>query len=245
MTRDISGLIDELAGVTSGDYGPAASGRKLLNQWSTKTEADLLPDAAEVRRARLLRSMSCYAPELIIVRDAGSIRDSMYTGVPWASELALINGLFPRVPAPVRITTHAHPVNNTTSFTVAKMLMELSLADSVLMWDLVPWIIYRDGADRRTEGQQLIARSPDAEDFALGERFMRVILEWHPEVPVVGIGAKAVDGLRRLGVRPMVVRSPQRMGIRAFREQMLHLNNTLLRPIPEDFEVDRAAQRGA
>ena len=149
-------------------------------------------EGARRRRERLVRYLeSRRAAPVLLVGEAAGYRGARVSGLPFTSERQL---------------TGAGPAEATATI-VQRTLEELGLADSVLLWNLVPTHPHRDGepaSNRPPTAAEIDAAAPFLAELARGRRVVAVGRLAHSRLGAAYVrhpshgGAVAFrDGLRR------------------------------------------------
>ncbi len=116
-------------------------------------------EGADIRRARLfdyLRSRERAA--LLLVGEAAGYRGARVSGIPFTSERQLTG----RGPAEASATI------------VHRVLAELGLEESILLWNVVPTHPGTDTSNRRPKAAEVMAGLPFAHELARGRRVIAV-----------------------------------------------------------------------
>jgi hypothetical protein len=149
-------------------------------------------DGAELRRERLRRYLAARAEApLLLVGEAPGYRGARISGIPFTSERQLTG----------------HGPAEATATIVHRVLAELGLEESVLLWNVVPvhpHVRAHPDTNRRPTRAEVEAGLPFVSELACG----RLV------APVGGVAGAA------LGLVP--IRHPSRGGAARFREGLLH-----------------------
>jgi uracil-DNA glycosylase len=151
-------------------------------------------DGAPLRRERLRRYLDLRADApLLLVGEAPGYRGARISGIPFTSERQLTG----RGPA------------EATATIVHRVLVEIGLAESVLLWNVVP-------AHPHLPGQPETNRRPARPEVEAGRPFLELLAAGRQVVPVGRLAGAALG-------RPSI-RHPSRGGAAAFREGLLHFS---------------------
>jgi hypothetical protein len=142
---------------------------------------------------------------LMLVGEAPGVRGCRLTGVPFTSEMVLLQQRVPGDPVPV---APAHePVKEAT----ATMIWEAVGAWTRLpvFWNAFPWHPHRPNLPCTN-------RRPTQAELMRGEPFLQWMLRLFSGVRVVAVGNSAETSLKRLGIPCTKVRHPSHGGKQAF-----------------------------
>lgn len=177
----------------------------------------------EVRRHNLatyLVEMANRCPRALLVGEAPGYRGTRVTGVPFASERVLLEGIPPLAFLGVNRGYRAPPAGRTwtseqTSTIVWQVLSQYRFLP--LLWATFPFHPHAPG-DRNSN------RKPTALELAQGRPFLESLLDTWKINRVVAVGNVAERSLRSLGVTEVQrIRHPARGGKQQFAEGIARL----------------------
>jgi uracil-DNA glycosylase len=206
MRSEVDSFVDVLAQV--------AASRLFVNQYAYdgSIACEMFSTSAESynyqRRTNLrnyLVAMRDLQPALMLVGEAPGVRGCRLTGVPFTSEMVLLEQMVPGKPMPV--TRNDQPVKEATATMVWEAVGNWTRLP--VMWNAFPWHPYRPN-------QPCTNRRPNNKELALGAPFLQEMVRWFEGVRVVAVGNSAELSLKRLGIPCTKVRHPSFGGKTAF-----------------------------
>jgi hypothetical protein len=187
------------------------SGTNLFNPWRDVSDADAGDHMPAVRRRLLAQHLDCPSPRAIFVNDTNNFYGSRQTGVPMTSEYLILNGRIPRLYYNERMTNTPGMSHDPAAGTFWQFLNRSTIADQTLCWDLLPFQPFRPSTG--------LNRTPEREEYDAGYIWLQQLLIAHEGVPVVAIGARVRDMMRRYKLHAdYFVRHPSRGGINDARD---------------------------
>jgi uracil-DNA glycosylase len=148
---------------------------------------------SQLRQGRLAAYLeSCASAPVLLVGEAAGYRGARVSGLPFTSERQL---------------TGTGPAEATATL-VHRVLAELGLSESVLLWNLVPTHPHRPGEPRSN-------RPPTRAEIAAGRAFLEVLAAGREVVAVGRLAQRELGG--------EYVRHPSHGGAGEFRARMLEL----------------------
>lgn len=183
----------------------------MFNPWGQDCTTDIRPRGFLDRQVRLAWHLGLETPRVAVIGEAPGYQGCRYSGVAFTSERLLIDGSIPRVPTTGRITTRPLPWSEPSATIVWRVLYELGLAESAVLWNAVPWHPIGSGGIHSN-------RPPTPVEAAAGLPFLESLLAIYPGTNVVAVGNTADASLSRLGVRHARIRHPANGGATKFRD---------------------------
>lgn len=197
MSFPIDAFVDSLA---------EFDGKDLFNPWRNTTDTDISPQMPQIRQNLLKQHLSCATPRLIIVNDALNYYGSRQTGVPLTSEYLVLNHRIPRLSCDHRMTNTPNMFNDPSAGFFWQLLHRHSLAERTLCWDLLPFQPYRPSTG--------LNRTPKPDELDVGMAWIDELLRAFAGTPVLAVGARVRDELKKLGVRDAInTPHPSRGGV--------------------------------
>jgi hypothetical protein len=203
-----------------------AIGRFITELATTPVPADIYNQYAagapgsEVRRANLrlyLVQMARRRPQKLLVGEAAGHRGCRLTGIPFTSEHILLSGssghrLFGAERGYSCSDERQRPSKEQSATIVWDVLSQLS--HPPLLWNALPFHPHRPG-------QPWSNRTPRTSELALGETFLKALLNLYPCQEIIAVGNKAAGCLERWGIAARKVRHPSHGGKAKFSEGIL------------------------
>lgn len=191
--------------------GTLPAGRPgLFNPWADHCPHDAEGNGPEAKLVRLAAHLDC-DPEFILAGEAPGYQGCRYSGIAFTSERLLGEGAIPRIAAlPQRLSTRRLPFSEPSATIVWKTLYRLGIAERTILWNAMQLHPHR--SDNLWSN-----RTPTAEEIALGEPALRMLIEAFPQAKVVAVGKKAEGLLSEMGVKVSgAVRHPANGGASEF-----------------------------
>jgi uracil-DNA glycosylase len=190
-----------------------------------------LGNANEIRRRNLrlfLNEMAQYKPELLLVGEAPGYRGCLLTGIPFTSEILLLEGvsssqrkmgtpgktrwkLFDRHQGYRTITSNEPPQKEATATMVWNFLRDLPVPP--LVWNAYPFHPHRK--DRINTN-----RPPTINELAIGNPFLAYLIKVFEINKVIAVGNKAHKALKMAGIVGKKVRHPSHGGKTEFEQEL-------------------------
>ncbi len=191
--------------------GTLPAGRPgLFNPWADHCPHDAEGNGPTAKLERLAAHLDC-DPEIILAGEAPGYQGCRYSGIAFTSERLLGEGAIPRIAAlPPRLSTRRLPFSEPSATIVWRTLYRLGIAERTILWNALQLHPHR--ADELWSN-----RTPSAEEIALGEPALRILIEAFPQAKVVAVGKKAEGLLSEMGVKVSgAVRHPANGGASEF-----------------------------
>lgn len=190
----------------------------LYNPWASSCQYDTDHNGPVQRQDRLVQHFNC-DPALLLIGEAPGYQGCRYSGVAFTSERLLLAGSIPRCSSGLlpgqlsnRLTTREKPFSEPSATIVWKALDDMGIAPRTLLWNAVQLHPHKPGDPWSN-------RTPTPAELDYGIPALQMLLERFPSVPVLAVGKKADQLLKRAGITPAAtLRHPANGGARLFRE---------------------------
>ena len=191
---------------------------RMFNPWSEQSDSDLDLNAHRLRQERLFRHLSAPNPKLVLIGEAAGYQGCRFSGIPFTSERLILEGKIPRIDQvwAKRISSRTRPWSEPSATIVWKILGELGLTESTVLFNAVPW---------HPEGKRgpLSNRSPTSKEKGEGSHYLNHFLSLFPNIPVAALGNIASGTLTELNIAHTKVRHPAYGGATKFRDGLRSL----------------------
>lgn len=195
----------------------------LFNPWRDVCPLDDLrnPDAGPEGRLRRLALHIARDVRFILVGEAPGYQGCRYSGVAFASERQLMDGVIPGIPRlPGRLTTRDRSFAEPSATIVWKALYRLGIAEQVVNWNALQMHPHRPGTP-------LSNRTPTDTELALGKPALQILRERFPRAGFVAVGRKAAVLLGEAGIAAnATVRHPANGGANEFNSGLASLSRS-------------------
>jgi uracil-DNA glycosylase len=173
----------------------------LFNPWRDHC-ADCNPcNGPDAKLARLAAHLDC-VPKFILCGEAPSHRGCRHSGIAFASERLLLDGMIPGIsPMSDRLTSRRLPYAERSATIVWKALRELGIEKRTILWNALQMHPHEEGDPQSN-------RTPTSAEFKFGEPALRMLVAAFPSATVVAVGRKAERSLKRMDVRSEYVPHP-------------------------------------
>jgi uracil-DNA glycosylase len=168
-----------------------ASRQGLFNPWADRCPQDTPINGPEARTKRLAAHMDCQA-KLIVVGEFNGHLGARHSGIPFTSERQLLKGGLPRIPREEsRLTTAATPMVEPTATIVWRALFEHKIAETTILWNLLPMHSYRPGKTNTN-------RYPSPSELKIGYPAIELLAKAYPDARFIALGKTITSALEML-----------------------------------------------
>ncbi len=192
-----------------------------VDSLTTKNQYSFDDKNNEVRRQNLQRylvDMRAFNPKVLLLSEAPGYKGARLTGVPFTGRRQILNGvrrwLMFGEKKGYGTTKEWEDIKSEASATIVWNVLE-DAKQLPLMWPSYPFHPHKKGADRSN-------RTPSEEEVAVGQKFLRELVDIFDIKEIVAVGRVAQRNLKSCGVEECVlVRHPANGGAVEFRKGLL------------------------
>jgi uracil-DNA glycosylase len=197
-TRELKDFVEALARTPATPHS--------VNHYSYEREGN------DIRRKNLLAYLTALydlKPSVLLVGEAPGYRGTRRTGVPFSSERILMTHPFFTSRKIFSIESVDTPLAESSASIVWKTMDELQFYP--LIWASFPFHPHKPGDENSN-------RAPTTEEIALGQPFLRLLMDIFAIRDVVAVGRAAEKVFSLLSIDATPVRHPSHGGATLFRE---------------------------
>ncbi|HSP17422.1 MAG TPA: uracil-DNA glycosylase [Thermoanaerobaculia bacterium] len=195
---------------------------RACNQYSS---IDGDPRGNAIRRRNLKRylgEIEVIGSDTLLVGEAPSYRGGRLTGIPFVSELVMLDGVTIRSsPGHILGSGYRKATSGETLSTEASATMVWATIRGIdplpMLWNAFPFHPFHRGNPRSN-------RMPDAAELAAGQQFLSALIRLFGFRRIVAIGNHAEKSLTRMNIAHEKVRHPSQGGKRKFVDGMARLS---------------------